>query len=121
MKLGLKKIITIRMIFNKLCQNCLDEAKTEIPSLIHPFHSESNVEMWHWDETLLMAGILMAILTLFSKRLEIKGEDKLKPFIDATHIHQQIKLTLFIIVLFTKYYYYTPLHSEGFAILSCFM
>lgn len=118
MKFRLKNIITIRVVSQKLLNNVLDEAKMELPSMFHPVTTHDvtihhfGSFSWHdlsLPETLLAAGIVVLGLSLISRQFEIKGESKLKPFVDASKIHSFIKYILFLIIIVGKYYYYTTL------------
>ena len=105
MKLPLKYIVTIRIVSQKLLNNVLDEAKMELPTMFRPedYHHHHIHTGMNVSELTLLSGIVVIGLSLISRNFEIKGESKLKPFVDAGQIHLQIKYALFMIVLFYKY------------------
>lgn len=113
MKLPLKNIITVRIVLQKVLTNVLEEAKLELPSMFRPENYSVDHTGLSVSEIILLSGIVVLGLSLISRNFEIKGESKLKPFVDASQIHLQIKYALFVTVLLFKYFYYGNPHPLG--------
>lgn len=113
MKLPLKQLITARVICQKVCVNLMEEAKTEIPSCL--LSSNHHYHFQHYEPVILVA-VFLVTLKILAKQFEIKDENKLKPFVDGEKIHNTIRYSLFLVLLFAKVSYY-QLDSNSWSFL----